>query len=120
MIYQNPGYYYPYAIPYNSTYIVPPVGTNSQYTVPINTNQPYYLPMTQPPSTLTSENIQPNVSVPTTAYAMSSLIQHPTASQETSLNQQKSDSSSNQQDGSSSSEYPQPIIYTSNPSQNYR
>lgn len=117
MIYQNPNYYYPYAMAYNPSYIVPPVGTNSQYTIPLNTNQPYIHPMTQ--QSALAYYIKCFCS--TSPYAMSSLIQHPTVPPEaSSINQQQSEKPSNQQqDGLPPSEVPQPVLYTFNPSQNY-
>jgi len=65
-------------------YVIPQVGTSSQYTVPINANQPYLHPITRQSSV--SENT-PNVSI-STSYVMSSVIQNPTAPPETSSNQQ--------------------------------
>jgi len=111
MLYQNPNYYYPYA------YVVPPIGTSSQYTIPLNANQPYIHPMTQQPSLV--PGTPSNASVPTSSYVISSTIQQPPASS-SSTNQQPPVKASNQQQNGSSSEVPQPILYTSNPSQNYR
>jgi len=64
IIYQNPDYYYTYAMPYNPFYAVSPVGTTSQYTVLININQSYFHLITQ--QLLVSEN----TSVPTHSYTI--------------------------------------------------
>jgi len=98
MLYQNPKYYYPYAMAYNPTYVIPPpVGTSSQYTVPVNANQPYFYSMNQQPSLVSGTSS--NVSIPTSSYTMAPVIQQPTAPPEASLtNQQQLETSTiNQQ-----------------------
>jgi len=134
MLYQNPNYYYPYAMAYNPSFVIPPpVVTSSQYTVPFNANQPYLYPMNQQPSVVSGTPT--NVSIPTSSYTTSPVIQQPTAPlpEASSTHQQQPETSSNQQDEKSSNQQqqqqnnssiplivPQPLLYTSNPSANYR
>ena len=83
MLYQNPNYYYPYAMAYNPSYVIPPpVGTSSQYTVPVNANQPFLYPMNQQPSVVSGTPA--NVSISTSSYTTSPVNQQPTAPPEVS------------------------------------
>ena len=126
MMYQNPNLYYPYGMPYNPAYVIPPTMTTSPSTIPMNAYPPYNSSINQP--SLLSRNVAPNDVIPTSLHAMS-LIQPTTAPSsevsinpplpETSSTQRPPEKSSNQQN-SSISEYPQPILFTSNTSQNYR
>jgi len=134
MLYQNPNYYNPYAMAYNPSYVIPPpVGTFSQYTVPVNANQPFLYPMNQQLSVVSGTPT--NVSVSTSSYTTSPVIQQPTAPPETSSTYQQPKNSTHPQDEKSSSqqqqqqqhndsliplEVPQPLLYPSNPSPNYR
>jgi len=84
MIYQNPNYYYPYAMAYPPSYMISPpqqVGTTSPYTVSLNANtnvNPGYLhPMT--PSSPLGSGTMSNATVPTSPYTMTSVIQQSTA-----------------------------------------
>jgi len=85
MIYQNPNYYYPYAMAYPPSYMIsspPQVGTTSPYTVSLNANanvNPGYLHSMTPSSSLGS-GMTSNGSVPTSSYALTSNIQQSTAS----------------------------------------
>jgi len=75
---------------YNPSYVAPPVGTTSQYTIPIH-------PIIQQPPLVSGTT--PNVPVPTTLYTISPLNRQPTASPEaSSTDQQQSEKPSSQQD----------------------
>jgi len=88
-----PMLYMAYNPSYNSSYVVPPIITSSQYTLPINLNQTYIHPMTQQ---LLVSGTPSNVSISISPYGMSSTIQQQTApSTVTSTNQQQNDSSLN-------------------------
>jgi len=96
MIYQNSNIYYPYTIPFNSSYAFQPVMTNSQFTIPHNTNQYFPLSMTQQQPSLVPENA-PNVSVPTYSYTMPFIQQQitPNGQSEISSNGGQPETSSN-------------------------
>ncbi len=115
MMYQNPNLYYPYGMPFNSSYVVPSAMTTSPSTVPVYSNHLLILPMNQP-----SESA-PHVTYPTSPYAMSLTQQPITPSLGTLSNQQPSITSSNpKKDNPPQSENPQPILYSLSTSQNYR
>jgi len=99
MLYQNPNYYYPYSMAYvtNPSYVIPPpVGTSSQYTVPVNANQPFLYSMNQQPSVVSGTPT--NVSISTSSYTTSPVIQQPTAPPEASATHQQSENSTYPQD----------------------
>ena len=102
MLYQNPNYYYPYAMAYNPSYVIPSVGTSSQYTVPINANQPFLYPMNQQLSVVSGTPT--NVSVSTSSYTTSPVIQQPTSPPEASSTHQQPENSTHPKDEKSSSQ----------------
>jgi len=99
-MYQNPNPYYPYVMPLNSSYpAILPIVPNPQYGIPVQANQPYFLPMNQPP--MVSGNpppisSPPSLYIPTPTAPGESVVQ-PKTSTENSSDQQKSETTSNQQ-----------------------
>ncbi len=114
MMYQNPNLYYPYGMPFNPAFAVPPLLANSPPTGPLNAYPSFIPPMNQPSF---RPGNTPYGSAPTSPQAMP-IIQQPTApSPEITSSQQKKENSSNQQQNNSP---PQPALLFSNGTHGYR